>query len=46
MFKAKIELFQNVIKVPENIYRWHNKKENDKGTTFHKSKIIWSALRQ
>ena len=25
LFKAKHELSKNVIKVPENIYRWHNK---------------------
>ena len=41
LFKAKIELYQNMIKVPGNIYRWHKKKKKkkkkkpDKGTTFH-----------
>ena len=29
LLKAKIELYQNVIKVAENIYRWHNKKEEE-----------------
>ena len=39
LFKVRIELLQNGIKVLENIYRWQINKENDRGTTFHKSKI-------
>ena len=39
LFKANNELFQNVIKVPENIYRWHNKnKQTNKQNQNQKNK--------